>query len=362
MTTHIHKPGDQLIGRYEIRSYIAEGGMQQVYLAADHALNRQVALKVPKTESAIKRFARSAIVSAKVVHPNVAATLDYFEVDSRSYLIEELISGTPLSIRLASEFLYLDPHLAAHVIHHIAKGVAASHHVGVFHRDLKPSNIMVSSDPALTAIKITDFGIAKMAEEELAEAFRDEESTTGSQTAMGALPYMAPEMIRDQKSAGLPADIWAVGAILYQFISGNLPFGRGLGATPRILEATLPPMPALFLTSPQFKPLTEDLWSIVSLCMRKEPAERPEADQLVKLCAKLCYSDAVRRTGTIATWKYSSWGFIAADDGEEVFFHGENYYASERPKLGARVNFADFPGSPRNRAFPVIPLRTVEAN
>lgn len=358
MNTHIHQPGDRLIGRYEILRYVAEGGMQQVYFAADHALERYVALKVPKTESAKKRFARSAIASAKVVHPNVAATLDYFEVESRSYLIEEFIEGQTLSACLADEFLYLDPHLAAHVIHHIAKGVGASHHVGVFHRDLKPSNIMISSDPSLTSIKITDFGIAKMAEEELAEAFRDEASTTGSQTAMGALPYMAPEMIRDQKSAGLPADIWAIGAILYQLISGNLPYGRGLGATPRILEAALPTPPATFVARPQFRPLTVDLWNIVSLCLMKDPAERPDADQLIGLCAGLCYSDATRRTGRIASWRYNAWGFIDVDDDGEVFFHGDSFYGLESPTIGARVNFADFSGAPRDRAFPVILLRS----
>jgi serine/threonine protein kinase len=99
---------------------------------------------------------------------------------------------------------YINPALAPIQLENLAtkqvfseglRAYAASHHAGVFHRDLKPSNIMVSRDPGIRNLKVTDFGIAKMAEEEIAEAFKDKESTTGSQTVMGALPYMAPEMI-----------------------------------------------------------------------------------------------------------------------------------------------------------------------
>jgi serine/threonine protein kinase len=358
MTTKIHKTGDMLIGRYEVLRYLDEGGMQQVYLATDHALDRLVALKVPKSASAEKRFARSARVSAKVVHANVAATLDYFECESRGYLIEEFIDGQTLASRLEQDFEYLDPHLAARVIHFLGRAVGASHHAGVFHRDLKPSNIMVSRDPGLKVIKVTDFGIAKMAEEEIADAFKDAASTTGSQTVMGALPYMAPEMIMDQKSAGLSADIWALGAILYQLISGDLPFGRGLGAAPRIVNASLPSKPSIFAIKPQFQPLTDDLWNIVSQCLRKDPTERPTADQFIELCAELCYSDAIRKTGIINAWKFNAWGFISLDDGSSAFFHGDSFYGAGKPEVGGRVSLSDFPGSPRTRAFPVLPLRS----
>jgi eukaryotic-like serine/threonine-protein kinase len=289
----------------------------------------------------------------------VAATLDYFEFQSRSYLIEELIDGSDLGDRLHSEFSILDPHLAAHLIHNVVRGVAASHHAGVFHRDLKPSNIMVSSDPGLLRVKITDFGIAKMAEEEIEEAFKDDVSTTGSQTVMGALPYMAPEMVVDQKKASLPADIWAVGAILYHLISGNLPFGRGLGAVPAIVTAKLPPRPTLFDTQAHFRPLTNDLWSIVELCLQKNPADRPTADRLLELCAQLCYSNAPRRTGTISSYRGSGrgfWGFIDVDEDGSVFYHRDSFYG-ESVQVGMRVNFADFSGAPQARAFPVLPLK-----
>ncbi len=216
---------------------------------------------------------------------------------------------------------------------------------------------MVSADPSLSSVKITDFGIAKMAEDEIADAFKDQASTTGSSTVMGALPYMAPEMMTDQQSAGLPADVWALGAILYQLLTGALPFGKGLVALPRILEAALPPKPQLFAAKVQFNPLTDELWNIISLCLRKSPADRPTADQFVQLCATLCYSDAPRIIGKIDEWVFHSWGYIATPSNHRVFFHGDSFYGSIKPEVGQRVSFAHFPGAPKPRAFPVLPLR-----
>jgi serine/threonine-protein kinase len=359
MSTHIHSAGDLLIDRYEVVKYLDEGGMQQVYVAKDGVFGRRVALKVPKNASAVKRFERSARMSAKVIHGNVAKTLDYFDFNGRSYLIEELIEGQTLWERLENEFDILDPHLAAHLIHNLAKGVAASHHVGVFHRDLKPGNILVSRDPGLNSIKITDFGIAKMAEEEMVEAFKDQDSITGSQTAMGALPYMAPEMITDQKAAGLPADIWALGAVLYQLISGKPPFGRGLNAAVAIVTAKTPTQPGIFAMKPQFRPLTDDLWSIVTACLQKPAADRPSADQLVEMCERLCYSSAERRTGSIQCFRGAgrgNWGFIDVDGDGQVFFHRDSFYGVQIT-VGDKVSFASFPGVPQPRVFPVLPLK-----
>jgi serine/threonine protein kinase len=363
MTAHIHTDGKLLLDRYRIQRFLAEGGMQQVYVAKDLSFERQVALKVPKNASAEKRFARSARMSAKVNHSNVAKTLDYFEVDGRSYLVEELIPGADLGKRLADEFEIVDPHLAAHVIHHLAKGVGAAHHVGVVHRDLKPSNIMVSDDAGLDLLKITDFGIAKMAEEEMSEAFKDESSITGSQTAMGALPYMAPEMIESPKKAGLPTDIWAIGAILYRLIAGKPPYGTGLSAVPRIYEAKAVAKPPLLASKGQFEPLSKELWQIVLACLVKDPQLRPSADDVIKMCSRLCYSHSERDTGIILNFRAGTgaWGQIRSDQGAKIFFHTHSYYG-DSPEAGDRVSFAAFPGSPLPRAFPVLPLKKVTAS
>jgi serine/threonine protein kinase len=350
---------DELIDRYVIKKYIAEGGMQQVYLAEDRAFGRVVVVKVPKNPSAERRFARSAQMSARVNHPNVAKTLDYIEDGGRFYLVEEFIDGSDLGRLLDYDFYYLDPHLATHVLYHLVTGLAAAHHAGVFHRDLKPSNIMVSGDPSLSTIKLTDFGIAKMAEEELAEAVEGgNDSITSSQTALGALPYMAPEMIEEPRLAARAADVWAVGALLYHLVSGNAPFGRGLKVVPLILEAKLPPKPAPFDQYPQFASLADELWTIIASCLHKDSSQRPTADQLVERCSSLCYANARRYEGTISTFGQfkGAFGFITSSAGAEVFFHRECFYGAE-PTMGLRVNFARFHGSPRPRAYPVLALR-----
>lgn len=355
----ILKPGDTLAGRYVIKEYIAEGGMQQVFEAHDSSFDRVVALKVPKNASAEKRFARSARLSARITHANVAKTLDYFEENGSPYLVEEFLKGEDLRKTLDDKYLYFDPHLAAHFLHRLAKGLAAAHHADVFHRDLKPSNIMVSLDPNLTIVKITDFGIAKMAAQELKEAVEGGTSSiTGSQTAMGALPYMAPEMIESPKTASRPADIWAIGAILYQLLSGSLPFGSGLRAVPAIVEAKLPPKPGLFAKKPQFSSLGDELWVIVEMCLQKDPNRRPTVDDLMLACSRLCYSEAIRHFGLIENVRPGTgrWGRISYTALDRVFYHEDSYYGDSLNE-GTHVNFASFPGSPLPRAFPVLPLK-----
>ncbi len=164
------EPGDTIGGRYRICKFVGEGGMQRVYLAEDSVLSREVALKVPKNNAANRRFHRSAVASARVNHANVAKTLDYFTEGDGQFLVEEFVKGKDLGRVLEEDVRFLDPLMAARVFHRLAKGVAASHRAKVVHRDLKPSNIMAVGGRRVLDVKITDFGIAKMAEEELENA------------------------------------------------------------------------------------------------------------------------------------------------------------------------------------------------
>lgn len=349
-------------GRYRVLGYVGAGGMQQVYRALDTSLNRIIALKVPKNDSAKKRFQRSAAMSAKVTHPNVAKTFDYLDENKHQYLIEEFIQGEDLKSRLATHYFYLDPHLAAHVFHHLLKGVAAVHSVGVIHRDLKPSNIMVSCDPDIAMIKITDFGISKMMEEELEENMQDADSMFGSDTIVGALPYMAPEVISNKEEISLKADVWSVGAILYELLTGVRPFGDGLSAVANIVQGKLPAKPALLTNNGQFNPLSDDLWQLLTKCFTADPANRPNAKDLVTECGKLCYSIAPRCLGHIRDYKAraGTWGFINREDtGASAFFHRDSFYG-EAPANGMRVSLAMFPGHPSPRAHPVLGIRPAE--
>lgn len=354
---HLLQEGDMLLDRYEVVSYLDEGGMQQVFRALDTSFNRMVALKVPQNDSAERRFDRSARMSARIVHPNVARTLDYFEENGKSYLVEELIDGIDLG-KFLGQFELIDPHLGAHILHHLTRAVAASHHASVVHRDLKPGNILVSNDPAATLVKVTDFGIAKMAKEELSEAVRGgEDSITASKTAVGALPYMAPEMIEDSKNADSPADIWALGALTYRMFAGVPPYGSGLKAVAAIMQADQPDRPPILNSNEQFDPLTGELWQIILSCLKKDPKNRLTADELVERCDCLGYCAAPRRRGIIDCYpvnRSGKFGFLVADNGETVFFHRDCFFSGGKAKAGMKVAFACFPGSPRARAYPVI--------
>jgi len=353
---NIHTAGQELASRYRILSFLDQGGMQEVYRAWDTILDREVALKAPKSPSAVRRFKQSAVLSARVNHPNAAKTLDYFEEGNRYYLVEEFIDGTDLA-KLRARLPMMDPYTVAHILHHLAKGIAALHHMDVVHRDLKPSNIMIDGGLEFRGIKVTDFGVAKMAEAEMTEAIEGgEESITHSSTAIGAVPYLAPEVIENPRSAGKPADIWALGALAYELLSGEKPFGAGFKAVIAITRASPPALPKWIMLKGQFRDLGNDLHTVILTCLNKDPNARPSADVLVQLCEQLCYPTFPRQIGTVSNYINSSraFGFITSE-ATTVFFHSSSVYGPV-PAEGTSVWFARFSGSPRDRAHPIVLL------
>jgi len=199
-----------------------------------------------------------------------------------------------------------------------------------------------------------------MAAEEIAGAAEGgPESITGSKTMVGALPYMSPEMIETPRDADTPADIWALAAMMYELLSGKKPFGAGLKAVPAILSGEVPPKPRQIDSKVQFKPLGDELFKIISGCLRKDPGDRPSADDLVKQCEQLCYPVAERHVGVVDTINYSSWGFIKDESGSQAFFHLESAYGT-KVEVGSQVCFSKFPGTPRCRAHPVLVIRDKE--
>lgn len=367
------KAGEIIAERYRIDAFHLEGGMQEVYKCFDLTLERVVALKTPREGVVDKRFSRGAQIGARVVHPNVAATLDYVEDGSNRCLVEEFIEGKDLGRRLASDFVFLDPSLTAWVVHNIAKGLQAAHRVGICHRDLKPSNIMTSANGHMDIIKLTDFGIAKLAEQELEveiEKFgQDENTLTSSSTLLGAVPYLAPECWSDWSSAGQPADIWALGAIACHLLLGKPPFGGGKGAIMKMAQAQLAGKievspPEWFAKHQETAKLEQELWAFVQSCLQINPTHRPKADEAVQRCESLCYSATLRKTGVIETYphKYANGGkatagYISVDGGGSVFFHlSEFFSAGAVPQVGQRVNFGIAAGKPKERCSPVLLL------
>jgi serine/threonine-protein kinase len=173
---------------------------------------------------------------------------------------------------------------------------------------------------------------------------------------MGAIPYMAPEAIESPATVNTPADIWSIGAMMYELLTGDKPFGNGLQAVHKIIEAKLPIIPPFVINNTQFSALSKEIVTIIFLCLQKDTNARPNADELVEYCAKFCYPTSERYIGIVKNIQHSAWGFISHDDYAEVFFHLDSVYG-EKPSIGSKVWFSKFVGEPYWRAHPVICLK-----
>ena len=247
--------GDPLIGRvvadrYLVLARLGEGGMGRVYLAEHVKMTRQCAIKVMNPSlmhdaESLARFAREASSAARILHPNVAAVFDYGEADKIVYLVMEFVDGESLSTILAQHGA-LDARRAIDIARQIADGLSAAHELGIVHRDLKPDNVIVSVNRAgKETPKVVDFGIAKA----LSDAPQD--ALTRSGLVIGTPEYMSPEqLLGDPVDAR--ADIYSLGCILYQMLTGVQPFAaesreqmirRRLHEAPPHVRDILPDLP-----------------------------------------------------------------------------------------------------------------------
>jgi len=269
-------PGTRL-GPYEIQSAIGVGGMGEVYKAKDTRLDRSVAIKVlPREVSADPdrraRFEREAKTIAGLSHPHICTLHDVGEQDGATYLVMEHLTGETLAQRLEKGPLPIEQALT--VATEIADALSAAHRQGVIHRDLKPGNVMLTKAGA----KLLDFGLAKLkgygerpAAESLASAPTRTAPLTSEGTIVGTLQYMAPEQV-EGKPADVRTDLWALGAILYEMLTGKRAF-EGTSAASligAILERDAAPLSAL---QPLMPPALDRL---VRDCLAKSMDDRPD--------------------------------------------------------------------------------------
>jgi serine/threonine-protein kinase len=216
-----------LEGKYHLESRLGQGGMGVVYKARHAYLKTQLAIKiilpdlVGNDPQLVTRFRQEALAAAAIRHQNVVAVTDYGVIQgSIPFLVMEYVEGESLHDLLARE-KKLDPERALELMSAICAGVGAAHHQGIVHRDLKPLNIMICSDkPNVSqAVKILDFGLAKIKSGELLGSFIQAQ-TTG---LMGSPYYMAPEQWADDEPDSR-SDIYSLGVMLYQMLAGDVPF------------------------------------------------------------------------------------------------------------------------------------------
>jgi tRNA A-37 threonylcarbamoyl transferase component Bud32 len=219
--------------KYRVEQLLGRGGMGAVYRSRDVRLDRQVALKVVRPDllddhEARRRFRREAQLVARLQHPGIVSIFDFGTLDSGgAYLVMELVRGEDLRRVLQREGR-LDPERAVRILSAACGAIEAAHLEGVLHRDLKPENILLPG--GAVDVKVLDFGVAKLVAEPArpAEPERsDVHSTlTMAGTIIGTPAYMAPEQLR-ASSPGPRTDVFALGVIAYEMLTGDLPFGRG---------------------------------------------------------------------------------------------------------------------------------------
>jgi TolB-like protein/Flp pilus assembly protein TadD len=263
----------RMIGHYKLSERIGSGGMGEVYLATDIRAGRKAALKLLPTRftgdaERLKRFQQEARVLVGLNHPNILTVYEIGEDDSTHYIASELIEGETLRQRLMHGRMELSE--AVDVAIQVASALVAAHGAGIVHRDIKPENIMLRPDGY---VKVLDFGIAKLAEQELpATMSRDEalllvETNLGS--ILGTVRYMSPEQARGAQ-VGKTTDIWSLGVVLYEMTTGHAPF---TGDTPKdvmasILEKEPAPLTRYIAHAPA------ELQQVISKTLRKDRAQR----------------------------------------------------------------------------------------
>jgi len=217
--------GALIEGKYRVDAVIGQGGMGAVYRAWDTRLERPIAIKVVRPDmlssaDARARFQRESLIVAKLQHPAIVTVFDYGTLaDGAAFLVMEFVPGEDLR-QLMKREKTLAPERAATLMHGIAGGVDAAHQSGVFHRDLKPENILLPSSG--TGPKVVDFGVAKLS---LSGSGEGATQTSGG-TIVGTPAYMAPEQLRGDAVDGR-ADVFSLGAMVYEMVTGKLPYGGG---------------------------------------------------------------------------------------------------------------------------------------
>ena len=247
------------IGRYQVLEPVGDGGMGVVYRALDTRLGRTVALKflqpLVDADDSAERFRLEARAAGALEHPNICTIYDIGETDDgRLYIAMPLYDGETLQERIARGPLPIGE--ATDITVQVLRGLAKAHARGIIHRDIKPANVFVTADGV---VKLLDFGIAKLADVSL---------TGPKAKPLGTVAYMSPEQA-DAGPVDHRTDLWSLGAVLYEMLSGRRPYARGVPAPRADGQSPLPP--SLVAQRPDVPPALEQ---VVLKALERSPADR----------------------------------------------------------------------------------------
>ena len=254
-TTHV-----VLVDRYELGPVLGQGGMAKVHQGLDRQLGRQVAIKVlappfDRDREFVERFQREARAAAGLSHPNIVAVFDSGSDDGTHYIVTELVEGETLADRLRRDGPIPQAEAVAVAVD-IARALAAAHERGLIHRDIKPGNVMLLPD---ARVKVVDFGIARAA---------GSDTLTNTGVVLGSTAYLSPE-----QASGKPvderADLYALGCVLYEMLTGRVPFSADTPIATMYRHVNEdPPPPSTFAQIPS------ELEDIVMRALEKDPKHR----------------------------------------------------------------------------------------
>jgi hypothetical protein len=334
-------------GRYELDSRIAIGGMGEVWEATDHVIGRSVAIKILKDEymgdpGFLERFRAEARHAALVNHEGIASVFDYGEENGSAFLVMELVPGEALSTILERE-TSLSSDKTLDIVAQTASALQAAHAAGLVHRDIKPGNLLITPDGR---VKITDFGIARIA---------DQVPLTATGQVMGTVQYLSPE-----QASGHPAspatDIYSLGIVAYECLAGKRPFtgeSQVAIAMAQINEQP-PPLPPT---------VAQPVQNFVMAMIAKKPEDRPATTAVVARAATaLRRGDVAAAAAAIPAIAAGIAGVAAADAATQLFTQAGGTQATQlMPATASLPHAAEAPAEPAKKkrspwTWPLIAL------
>jgi eukaryotic-like serine/threonine-protein kinase len=264
--------GNVISNRYELEGRLGSGGMSSVYKATDRVLERTVAVKLlaehlSDDEKFVARFRREALAVAKLIHPNIVQVFDTGVDNERHYIVMEYVEGRS-GAQLLQANAHIEPGVAVDIGAQACAGLEYAHRQGIIHRDVKPGNLMIIGGPAgdgdardgEMAVKLTDFGIARATEQT---------RLTQVGSVVGTAAYLAPEQARGEEATPA-ADVYALGVVIYQLLTGRLPYeGSSLAEMAMRRESETPLPPTAYNSE-----IPETLSAAVLQALQSDPEQR----------------------------------------------------------------------------------------